>query len=66
MAGVKSRSRVYCSAAALNRGHSEQSCLQALQYVQNIPDFMGFFWPRFLKHIRIINRFVTKEVMKCH
>lgn len=66
MAGVKSRSRVYCSAAALNRGHSEQPCVRALLYVQNIPDFMGFFWPRFLKCIRIIKRFVAKQIMKCH
>ena len=48
------------------RGHSEQPCLRALLYIQNIPDFMGVFWPRFLKCIRIIKRFVTKQVMKCH
>lgn len=46
------------------RGHSEQPCLRALLYVQNIPDFMGVFWPRFLKCIRIIKRFVTKQIMK--
>ena len=42
MAGVKSRSRVYCSVAALNRGHSAQPCLQAFVYVQNVPRFMFF------------------------
>ena len=35
------------------REHSEQPCLRALLYVQNIPDFMGVFWPRFLKCIRL-------------